>query len=173
MIYHVTIGKRTFEVDLAADGVRVDGREVAADMAHVDGTPLHNLLLDGASYRLVAKRIAAGRWGLHMRGRRLEAEVLDERMHAIRAMTGAGAGPVGPRPVRAPMPGLVVRLEVQVGDVVQTGQGIAIVEAMKMENELKAEGPGRVKGIQVSEGDTVDKDQVLVDFESLDEEGSA
>ena len=68
--------------------------------------------------------------------------MVDERSHAIREMTGSVAGPSGPRPVKAPMPGLVVKLEVAVGDEVVAGQGLVIVEAMKMENELKVEAPG-------------------------------
>jgi pyruvate carboxylase subunit B len=64
------------------------------------------------------------------------------------------------------MPGLVVRLEVAVGDVVDVGSGLLIVEAMKMENELRAASAGRVATIHVVEGDVVEKDQVLIEFES-------
>jgi propionyl-CoA carboxylase alpha chain len=71
------------------------------------------------------------------------------------------------------MPGLVVRIEVAEGDVVQPGQGVAIVEAMKMENELRAEAAGRVVRIAVKTGDTVNKDQVLIELEALDEGGDA
>jgi len=81
-------------------------------------------------------------------------------------------GPTGPRPVRAPMPGLVVRVEVSLGDVITAGQGVAIVEAMKMENELTADGEGRVSAILVAEGDTVERDQVLVELTSLKEDAS-
>jgi biotin carboxyl carrier protein len=118
----------------------------------------------------VARNDGKGRWNLHLRGQRFEAEVLDSRTRSIREMTGAGAGPTGPVPVKAPMPGLMVKVEVEVGDIVEAGQGVAIVEAMKMENELKAQGPGKVHAIHVAEGDTVEKDQVLVDFTSLEEE---
>ena len=170
MIYYVSIGDRSFVVDLGAEGVQVDGSPVRVDMAHVDGTDVRNLLLDDASHRLVARNDGKGRWSLHLRGRRFEAEVLDERTRSIREMTGAGAGPTGPVPVKAPMPGLMVKVEVEVGDIVEAGQGVAIVEAMKMENELKAQGRGRVDAIHVAEGDTVEKDQVLVDFTSLEEE---
>jgi len=64
------------------------------------------------------------------------------------------------------MPGLVIKVEVQEGDAVVGGQGLVIVEAMKMENELKAEGEGRVARVLVAPGQTVEKDQVLVEFES-------
>jgi biotin carboxyl carrier protein len=171
MRYHVRVGDRAFVVDLGPEGTTVDGTTVAAHLAHVNGTDVHSLLLDGASYRLVAARSGSDAWDLHLRGRRLAVEVVDERTHAIREMTGAGSGPAGPRPVRAPMPGLVVKVEVAEGDEVEAGQGLVIVEAMKMENELKAEAAGVVARVHVAPGQAVDKDQVLVDFALPDGDG--
>lgn len=170
MKYFVTIDHETFEVDLTPEGARIDGEEVVTDLAHVPGTSVHSLLLDGASHRLVAQHQGQGRWELHMGGRRIRAEAVDERTRTIREMTGAGAAAAGPAPIRAPMPGLVVKVEVEEGDVVETGQGMAIVEAMKMENELRAEGPGVVLAIHVQAGATVEKDQVLIDLAPLEDE---
>ena len=164
MLYHVTIADRTFEVLVGSEGVQVDGRPVETDLTALDGTPLRGLNLDGASHRVVAHHPAKGRWNLNVSGHRLEIEVMDERTRAIRELTGAGAAASGPKPITAPMPGLVVKVEVSEGDEVQPGQGIVIVEAMKMENELKAEAPGVVSRVHVSSGDTVTKGQVLVDF---------
>jgi biotin carboxyl carrier protein len=65
------------------------------------------------------------------------------------------------------MPGLVVKVEVAVGDEVARGQGLVVMEAMKMENELKSEGAGRVTRIHVEAGATVEKDQVLVELEAV------
>jgi pyruvate carboxylase subunit B len=89
---------------------------------------------------------------------------------AIRALAGAGAAAAGPRPIVAPMPGMVVKVEVAAGDTVRAGQGIVIVEAMKMENELRASGAGRVTRVHVSKGDAVAKDQVLVELEAIHED---
>lgn len=165
MRYHVTIAGRTLEVELSADGVKVDGEPVTADLETVPDGPVRSLLLDGASHRLVARARGRGAWELHLRGRRLTAEVVDERTRAIRAMTGASAAPAGPKRVRAPMPGLVLRVEVAPGDVVRPGQGLLIVEAMKMENELRAEVGGRVVAVHVAAGEAVAKDQLLIDLE--------
>ena len=170
MIYHVTIGEQEFEVELAPEGARIDGQPIEVDLAHVQGTSVRNLLLDRASHRIVAERGGNDTWDVHLRGRRFQAQVLDERTRAIRELTGAGAGPTGPEPVRAPMPGLVVKIEVAVGDVVEAGQGVAIVEAMKMENELKATAAARVRAIPVEPGAAVEKDQILVDLEPLEED---
>jgi len=164
MRYFVDVGSRTYQVDLGPDGTRVDGELIEADLAHVENTDVRHLLIDGQSHRLVARREKDGTWEMHLRGRRVRARAVDERTKAIEEMTGAGAGPVGPRPVTAPMPGLIVKVEVAEGEQVEEGQGMVIVEAMKMENELRAEGPAIVKTIHVTAGDTVAKDDVLIDL---------
>lgn len=166
MKYFVTVQDRTYEVEVAPDGVRVDGEAVDADLARVTGTDVHNLLLDGASHRILAHDAGRHRWDLHVSGGHLQVEAVDERTHAIRQMTDYHAGPSGPKPITAPMPGLVVKIEVAPGDRVTAGQGVVIVEAMKMENELKAPADGVVSAVHVATGDTVAKDQVLVDFEA-------
>jgi pyruvate carboxylase subunit B len=166
MKYFVTVENETFEVDLTPDGPVIDGEPVCAELAHVEGTPVRSLLLDGSSLRVMAKRTAGGAWDLHVGGRRFTTEAVDERTRAIREMTGLGAAAAGPRPIRAPMPGLVVKVEVEEGSVVEQGQGVVIIEAMKMENELKAESAGVVSRVHVSAGEPVEKDQILVDLEA-------
>ncbi|HEX7119653.1 MAG TPA: biotin/lipoyl-containing protein [Longimicrobiales bacterium] len=166
MRYYVTIGERTFEVDLSAGTATVDGRPVAAELESLPGTPVRHLLADGRSFGLVAgKGEARGAWDLHLDGQRYAVEVVDERTRAIRAMTGGVKGAQGPKPVRAPMPGLVVRVEVEAGQSVRPGQGIVIIEAMKMENELQAEAEGVVARVLVEQGQAVEKGAVLVEFE--------
>jgi biotin carboxyl carrier protein len=172
MRYYVTVAGRSFEVELSPDETRLDGQPVSAEVARVAATDVRSLLLDGASHRLIARRRGAGGWSLQLGGRGFDVEVLDERTRAIREMTGASAGHAGPRPIRAPMPGLVVKVEVGEGDTVQEGQGVVIVEAMKMENELRAEGPGMVSRVLVSEGEAVEKDQVLIEMIAQEGQGS-
>ena len=172
MIYHVTIGGRTFEVELGDEGITVDGASHDVDLVRIEGQPVRSLLLDGASHRVSAHRVAKETWDLHMRGRRIRADVVDERARAIREITAAAGGGVsGPRPIVAPMPGMVVRIDVEVGDTVTAGQGVVIVEAMKMENELKPEADGIVSRILVSEGEAVEKDQLLVDLQPRPQDG--
>lgn len=171
MRYFVTVEDRTFEVELGPEGVTVDGKPVRAELAHVPGTEVRSLLVDGRSHRVLARKGKAGLWRIELRGQALDVQVLDERARAIREMTGAGAGPAGPRPIRAPMPGLVVKVEVSEGDRVAPGQGVVIVEAMKMENELKAEGFGVVSRVLVAAGEPVEKDQVLIELSPVEPEG--
>lgn len=171
MRYQVTIGERTFVVDLTGDETLVDGRQVEVDLSRVGEGPLRSLVMDDRSYRIVAHRSRPEQWELHLDGVRVRAEAVDERTGAIREMTARTAGPSGPKPVVAPMPGMVVKISVEVGDRVSAGQGIAIVEAMKMENELTTATDGIVTRIAAAEGEAVEKDQLLVDLGPLPEEG--
>jgi len=166
MRYYVTIGERTFEVDLTADGIEIDGERVDAELAGIQGTPVRHLLVDGRSQVVAARQgEERGDWTIHLNGTRSEVRVIDERTKTIEAMTGASAAQKGPQPVRAPMPGLVVRVDVELGQVVEAGEGVVIVEAMKMENELRAESGGTVTKILVEPGQAVEKGAVLIEFE--------
>ena len=168
MLYFVTVGDRTLEVDLTPDGVMVEGEKVQADLLEMDGTEVRSLLLGGKSHRVLATRKSKGVWGMHLQGTHLDARVVDERTRVIEEMTGGPEGGGGPKALKAPMPGLVIRIDVEVGQRLAQGDGLVIVEAMKMENELKMDGEARVKAILVEEGQVVEKDQTLVEFESLD-----
>ena len=165
MRYFVSIGERTYEVELRDQDVVVDGQIMSADLQSVPGTLLRRLSLNGQSYRVVAVGgEARGAWELQLGGERVHAEVVDERTRAIRAMTARSAAAQGPRPVRAPMPGMVVRVEVEVGQHVRAGQGVVIIEAMKMENELKADTAGVVSKVIATPGTAVEKGAVLIEF---------
>ena len=167
MLYHVTIGSRTVTVEREGDRVIVDGADAgSAEIAAMPGTDVKHLLLDGRSVTLVARRDDEG-WDLHVDGWPVRADVVDERTRAIRAMTGRAGAAQGPKPVRAPMPGMIVRTEVNVGDQVRAGQGVVVMEAMKMENELKAETDGIVARVLITPGQAVEKGTVLVEFEAV------
>ena len=90
--------------------------------------------------------------------------MLDERTRHIRSLTAGANATRGPATVRAPMPGLVVRVLVETGQEVPAGAGIVVLEAMKMENELRAPAAGVVKGVRVAAGEPVEKGQVLVEL---------
>ena len=105
-----------------------------------------------------------GAYTLWVDGFRFDGEALDERTRAIRDITAVSGKASGPAPVVAPMPGLIVRVNVAEGDSVQPGQGVVVMEAMKMENELRASAAGTVKAIHVSPGKAVEKGTVLVEL---------
>ena len=165
MKYFVTVGDRTLEVDLTGHQPSVDGRPVEAQLTHLPGTPVRSLILDGRSRSMtVQPGDRRGRWSIALDGRRYAADAVDERTRAIREMTG-GAEETVDRTIVAPMPGLVVKVDVEVGQAVRAGQGVVVVEAMKMENELKAPADGVVAKIHVEPRQTVEKGTVLITLE--------
>jgi biotin carboxyl carrier protein len=164
--YLVEVAGRTVEVELDAHRVRVDGVEVEAHLAELPGTPISLLTLGDSVHRVTVSRGASrGRYALSIDGWRYDVEALDERTHAIRQLSAATAGPQGPSPLIAPMPGLIVRVNVEVGSVVQPGQGLIVMEAMKMENELRSSSAGVVKAVRVKPGVAVERGATLVELE--------
>ncbi len=103
---------------------------------------VYSVLLDGRSFEV---RVIAAEEGLRieLNGRRFTAEVCDPRDRGQKS--GAALG-TGRQNIRAPMPGKVIRVLVREGDEVEVGQGLVVVEAMKMQNEMKAARAGRVAG---------------------------
>jgi len=139
-------------------GDAVSGRWVVRidDQAHAIGyqyRPPHPTNVD-----------AVPNWDLSLKGSAIEAEVLDDRQATIRELVGATLAARGPQPIKASMPGLVVKVDVREGDTVEPGQGVVVVEAMKMENELLAQSHAIVQKIHVAPGQPVQRDQVLVEF---------
>ena len=158
-------GERT-NVELTGDEVVIDGQTVQARLVDVGGTPVSLLTIGERVYRVIARRgDARGRYTLSIDGRRFTAEALDERTRTIRDLSAASADAAGPSPLVAPMPGLVVRVTVQAGDQVQPGQGLVVMEAMKMENELRSQSGGTVRAVLVVAGAAVEKGAVLVELE--------
>lgn len=166
MKYFVRINEQEHEVLLDGEGVHLDGDDIAAQVSPVEGTPVRMVTIGNEVHRVVVRPGASrGVYTLWLDGWRFEVEALDERTKAIRDLSGASAGPSGPAPLKAPMPGLIVRVNVQVGDRVQAGQGIVVMEAMKMENELRATAAGKVKAILATPGTAVEKGALLVELE--------
>jgi biotin carboxyl carrier protein len=167
MKYIVEIGGERVAVELDGEEVRVDGGPAQrARLVTVDGTPVRLVTIGAETHRAVARRDGPkGSYALWIDGRRHDVEAVDERTRAIRDLALATAGPTGPRPLVAPMPGLVVRVRVAAGDLVEEGQGLVVMEAMKMENELRAPAAGTVKRVHAQAGSAVDKGALLVEFE--------
>ncbi len=164
MKYFVAIAGRTVEVEIDGDRIRVGDREVRAELRTLAGTPVRNLFVDGESWIVSVEGGRPREWLLGRRGERFETEVLDERTRHIRSLVGEGAAAQAVPVVKAPMPGLVVRVLVEPGQEVAAGTGLVVLEAMKMENELKAVGPGVVDEILATPGQAVEKGAVLVRF---------
>ncbi len=168
MKFYATAGGQERVVELTDEGVRLDGRPVHAELARLPSGHEGHVRLGDRGYSFSARRADDG-WEIQIAGRHIVVQVEDERTRAIRELAGEAAGPVAAHDLRAPMPGLVVRVLVQPGQTVEEGTGLVIVEAMKMENELTATAPGRVAKVEVAEGDTVNQSDLLVTFEREEE----
>ena len=165
MKYVVELNGERREVELDGSTVEFDGEKLTAHLEDVPGTPVRLVTIGNEVHRVVARRGATrGSYSLWVDGWRFEGEALDERTRAIREITAASAGAAGPAPVVAPMPGLIVRVTVEVGDTVQAGQGVVVMEAMKMENELRASVSGTVKAVHVAPGTAVEKGALLIEL---------
>jgi pyruvate carboxylase subunit B len=163
----VELNARRKLVSIEPEGVRYEAdAPIQAELSDIEGSPVRMVKLDTHVYRVVAqKRQGRGKYTLWVDGYRFETEALDERTRSIRDLSAAAAGPTGPAPIIAPMPGLIVRVNVSVGDRVEAGEGLVVMEAMKMENELRATAAGIVKSVEISAGTAVEKGTLLVALE--------
>jgi len=144
--YRVCVGETELEIDV----------QVVGDRAYqlVSGGEVHDLVVSGAGPEVT----------IYERGSETAVQLLDEQQLARRAHLDAD-GQADGATVSAPMPGKVVKALVKEGDEVEKGQGVIVVEAMKMENELKSHVAGKVKLIAVENGENVDAGQQLVVIE--------
>jgi biotin carboxyl carrier protein len=167
MRYFVTLDgdpahERAIDVEVRPTGelvVTVAGRRVDADVVrfddgtwsvHVDGRVI-DLTIEGAPPEI----------GVVASGQRAYVRVESDRLRAAAAAKRTGGGG-SDKQINAPMPGRIVKLLVEVGDSVVQGQGLVVVEAMKMENELRAKGPGTIAAIHVKAGETIEAGAKLV-----------
>ncbi len=165
MKYVVDLNGERSEVDVAGETVTIDGHGVLARVDVIDGTPVRVVTLGSKVHRIVVRRgTTRGAYTLWVDGFRFDGEALDERTRTIRDISAASSKASGPAPVVAPMPGLIVRVNVAVGDAVQVGQGLVVMEAMKMENELRAASSGVVKAVHATPGKAVEKGAILVEL---------
>lgn len=165
MRYVVTVNGDRLDVTVDRDDIRVGDVHSRAHLADVVGTPVKVLTIGDEVHRVVMQRGSRrGEYVLWIDGHRYEVEALDERTRAIRDLSGKGAQRTGPAPLVAPMPGMIVRVNVQVGDSVQPGAPVVVMEAMKMENELRAQSAGVVSAVRVQAGAAVEKGAILVDL---------
>jgi biotin carboxyl carrier protein len=160
MMYDVAIDGNPYRLELRqADGrwsCRLDGRDVEVDAVLARPNVL-SLRLGNQAYEVKCERVA-GETHLWVGSRRFAAEVRDPRSLRGRARASEEQGP---KKLTAPMPGKVVRVLLSQGTEVEAGTGIVVVEAMKMQNEVKSPKKGTIQKILVSEGAAVNSGDVL------------
>ena len=168
MKYYAIVGDREYECTLDSQNgelfVEIDGKRYRTDLRHIPRSHAYSLLLDGRSYEFAIHE-DAGAIELDGAAGQFHVEVEDARTHAARVKTGGSRSVEGPLTVKAVMPGIVREVRVAPGEPVAKGHAMIILEAMKMQNEIRADRSGTVKRVHVAVGDTVEKGAKLVEIE--------
>ncbi len=160
----ITIGKTPFEVVIDEDEVLVNGRAVELAMEYTPGEHLVTAEVDG---EMLGLKVAPSRSGLTIttRGAIHKLGVLPTRLAPLSQHMIEKIAPDLSRFLICPMPGLLVSLNVAEGDKVEAGQPLAVIEAMKMENILRAEKSGTVKTVNATAGQSLAVDAVILELE--------
>ena len=171
MVYEVVINEVLYRVELQGEGralaCRINGQPVEAESFFPQPGVL-SLLLEGRSHEIRVELSADGSGSIAVVNhagavRSFTGELRDPR--ALRGRKAAGAGTEGPKKIVAPMPGKVVRILAPAGSQVEQGEGVIVIEAMKMQNELKAPKSGKVVKVIPAEGATVNPGDTLAVIE--------
>lgn len=163
MKYEVRISGKTHIVELErrADGwqASIEGKSgITADVGEI-APNVFSILLSGRSHEVYVTPSSGGQLQLHTSGLEFLAEVIDPR--SWRGRRHGGAEAEGRQQILAPMPGKVVRVLMKAGDTVEAGQGLLVVEAMKMQNEIRSPKSGKVERVLVAEGQAVNAGEAL------------
>jgi biotin carboxyl carrier protein len=168
MAYIATLGEQTHKLEvqeLEEDHlyrVIIDGVERIVDGRKVSGH-IYSLLIDNRSFTLDVA-VKEDTYTVACGGKSIRLQLLDER-RALRPGEGSGSTRDGGKLVRSFMPGKVVAVLVAVGDEIEKDQGLLVIEAMKMENEIRAATAGKVKEIRVAPGQAVESGELLIELD--------
>ncbi len=160
----VRVGGQDFSVDLAEDSIWVEGEELELAVEYTPGDRVVLAELDGAPFTVKVQPWRSG-FKLTTRGAIHEAHVLPRRIAGLARHMIAKIPPDMSKYLVCPMPGLLVALHVGEGDAVEAGQPLAVVEAMKMENILRAEKSGRVRSVSAAQGESLAVDAIILELE--------
>ena len=159
MRYTTIIQDETFEIEIQQDGsVIINGKRHEIDLLSLSSSQF-SIIADNRSMEVVVEE-QDGNYEILLEGRLFEGRVLDERALLVARRTG-GLG-TNSGELTSPMPGLIVKVLVEPGQLVEKGDTVVILESMKMQNELKATKDGLVEQLKVDSNDIVEKGQLLL-----------
>jgi biotin carboxyl carrier protein len=168
MKYYVEVEGRTFELDFQEEDeqlkVAVGGKNLTLDLRQVSEPSLYSLLIDNRSYEVLVEA-RGDAFDVLIGSQMFHLIVQDEWARRLANIQRKSDQSTGQLAIRAPMPGAVVTVEVEAGEDVKRGQGLVVLSAMKMENEIKAPRAGRVVSVDVQAGQTVEQGRTLVVIE--------
>lgn len=157
---------RTLEIEIEeSEIVRVGDQAFQTDLREIGDLDLYSLLVNNRSYEVHVDQTERHAYRIMVSGEGyegFEVHIVDERTYRASLASGGLGGASGNSAIKAPIPGLVVKVLVNEGDPVTLGQSIIILEAMKMENELRAPRDGVVATVKVKPGNSVNQGETLV-----------
>lgn len=165
------IGTQRWDFSVRADGIEYwltapDGKKLLVESGWKPGNTICIGRVDGHLLHVKIQRLTSG-FRLRHRGADLIAKVLLPQVADLMPVMPIKLPPDLSKFLLCPMPGQIVRIDVAEGDIVEDGQTLAIVEAMKMENVLKAEKRARISNVRVSPGSVLAVDEVILEFEAI------
>ena len=163
MQLQAVLGDQTVDLQIDQDSITVNGQPVEARINRLSEHTIH-LILNNRSYVLTVVKQPDGQLRVTHGARSHNVLIKDERDLLLERMGISADADLGVSEVRAPMPGLVLQVLVGEGDEVEAGTGLVVLEAMKMENELRAPAGATVARVHVSAGDAVSKNELLISF---------
>ncbi len=164
MKYFARIDENEYEIEIDDNQILLDGELIFIDFEQIAQPDLYSLIFSGYSHELLIESERFN-YAVTLRGEQFNVQVEDERTRKLNAGRRTTALPDGEFALKAPIPGLVVKILTEEGSEVEEGQSVLILEAMKMENELRAPKAGIVKKIDVMPGQRVEQNAILIVLE--------
>jgi biotin carboxyl carrier protein len=162
MKYHAQVEDQKYIIDIDDENsIVVDDQPVRTNLLQVGPLGLYSLLMDNESYELVVEEQRFG-YRVTLGSNTYDVQVTDERTLRLNAGRSQLTTPSGERFIKAPIPGMIVKIMVQEGAEITANQPVIILEAMKMENELRAQRDGVVKEILINAGESVEQGAELI-----------
>ncbi len=161
--YHVSINDEVITIRLDEERIFINDRHVSASFANI-GPDAYSILLDNQSFDLIVSSRQGKDFVILVDGEEYELTLKDRRDLLFERFGMEGAASNREHEIKAPMPGLVLNVLVTEGEEVQEGAGLVVLEAMKMENEIRASSSGVIARIHVQSGQAIGKDDVLLEL---------
>jgi len=159
--YFAAVNGQEYEVEIEGGQVWVNGETIHVDLSQGGVPELYSILLDGASYEVLVEE-QRQEYAVTLRGQQFHVQVEDERTRRLNAGRKGPLIPKGELVVKAPIPGLVVKVLVSEGDDIPEDHPLIILEAMKMENEIRSLRAGIIRSVEVSAGQRVEQGAALL-----------
>ncbi|MEJ2478418.1 MAG: biotin/lipoyl-binding protein [Desulfobacterales bacterium] len=162
-MYKVSAGENNYEISFSEGRLLINGKPFDGDLSRIDQRKFH-LIRNGRSYRIEILERKDKQFTVRVNGSVVETDLKDKMDILLEKLGMDHLAEDAVNDINAPMPGLILDVHVTAGDEIKKGDPVLILEAMKMENVIKASGDGTVKEVTIKKGDSVEKNQVLVRF---------